>query len=362
MYVFHKWLRYQIENSILMDCTLLPFTSWFLCLIGRFLHKRPQKKGGSGPPTILTVAEEERLVQYCIDMGKIGYGKTKREVSAIVQAIVKEDGRETPCKDRIPGQKWWEGFMRRHKEVSWCKAELLGKECVILAPAKADIWFRELEEYLVGEVKEGASIMKDGSRIFNADEIDFPLLGKTDKVLAPKGSKDIYQQGTSNKTQITVLACASGDGTILPPMTIHPGVHLKYDPTEGVPEGTCLGRTPSGWIDSATFYEWIANHFEPFLQSNGMKKPVLLLVDGHTSHINLDTSDICNAHDIILYCLPPHATLILQPLDDSVFKGLKSRWFAAVRNFQSLHVGEFVSKSKFCRSLFTGLGCSCLGS
>ena len=130
-------------------------------------------------------------------------------------------------------------------------------------------------------------------------------------------------------------------------MMIHPEVRLKYDPTEGAPEGTCLGRTPSGWIDSATFYEWIANHFEPFLQSNGIKKPALLLVDGHTSHINLDTSDICNAHDIILYCLPPHATLILQPLDVSVFKGLKSRWFAAVRNFQSLHVGEFVSKSKF---------------
>ena len=90
---------------------------------------------------------------------------------------------------------------RRTPCLSWHKAELLGKEHAILMPAKADIWFCELEEYLVGEVEEGASIMKDRSRIFNTDEIGFPLLGKTDRVLAPKGSKDVYQQSTSNKTK-----------------------------------------------------------------------------------------------------------------------------------------------------------------
>ncbi|RPA96297.1 hypothetical protein L873DRAFT_1925421 [Choiromyces venosus 120613-1] len=45
----------------------------------------------------------------------------------------------------------------------------------------------------------------------------------------------------------------------------------------------------------------------------------LLLFDGHSSHINAAFLEFCVSHNIIPYCLPPHTTHRLQPLDVSVF-------------------------------------------
>ena len=280
-------------------------------------------------------------------MTKIGYGKSKQEIEQLVQNIVVADGRETPFKDGRPGKSWWEGFRRRHPNVSWRKPELIGKERAVLTSEKADKWFEGLNTYLRSEVEGGMDIMKDPTRIFNADELGFPLQAKSEKVLAPKGAKDVYQQSTSCKSQITVLVCASAAGDIIPPLIIHPGVRLHYDAAFGTPEGTSLGRSPSGWIDTEVFFEWVANEFYPWLTKQQVKLPVLLIVDGHSAHINLQTAEFCYEKQIILYCLPPHSTHVLQPLDVAVFRGLKLRWYNALRKFQGIHIGEFVTKASF---------------
>ena len=49
----------------------------------------------------------------------------------------------------------------------------------------------------------------------------------------------------------------------------------------------------------------------------------MLLTDGHKSHLTLDVVDLCIQNKIILFCLPPHTTYALQPLDVAVFKFLK---------------------------------------
>ena len=48
-------------------------------------------------------------------------------------------------------------------------------------------------------------------------------------------------------------------------------------------------------------------------------------------HINIDVIDVCRENDVILFCLPPHTTHALQPLDVSVFKSLKDSFAKAVR-------------------------------
>ena len=51
-----------------------------------------------------------------------------------------------------------------------------------------------------------------------------------------------------------------------------------------------------------------------FLKHCGSQRPVVLFVDGHASHINLDVIDLARDNDVILFCLPPHTTDTLQPL------------------------------------------------
>ena len=196
-------------------------------------------------------------------------------------------------------------FLRRHPEISMRVPEGLEKERASVTIEKVMTWFDDLEEYFRGdEVQNGLEVFHDPSRIFNADETGFPLAGgKMEKVLAPRGARDVYLQSSSDKshkTQITVLACANAAGSFLPPMMIFQGVRFHYNPTEGGPEVTVPGRSANGWIDSEVFYEWVANHFLTFVKENTIKLPVVLFVHGHSTHINFETATFCKENQIVL--------------------------------------------------------------
>ena len=76
-------------------------------------------------------------------------------------------------------------------------------------------------------------------------------------------------------------------------------------------------------------------------------RPVVLLVDGHSCHIDVETSKFCSKNDILLYCLPPHSSHITQPLDVGFFKPLKVSWAKACETFCLEHPGSSVSKYVF---------------
>ena len=46
----------------------------------------------------------------------------------------------------------------------------------------------------------------------------------------------------------------------------------------------------------------------------------LLLLDGYRSHCMYEFLDHCEKNKIVLFCLPPYATHLLQPLDITVFQ------------------------------------------
>ena len=48
--------------------------------------------GKQGPPTVLTVAEEEILVQHAVHMSHIGYGHTKEQILDVYTSDIDEKG------------------------------------------------------------------------------------------------------------------------------------------------------------------------------------------------------------------------------------------------------------------------------
>ena len=76
-------------------------------------------------------------------------------------------------------------------------------------------------------------------------------------------------------------------------MHVFPGIRFRYNPLEGCVEGAYFGRSDSGWMVTELFYGWLANHFIKHITS---ERPVLLLVDGHTTHIDIETSKFCMHH------------------------------------------------------------------
>ena len=58
----------------------------------------------SGPPTILTPAEEDQLVNHIIKCGKVGYPLSKTDVKLVVKHILDEDKRPNPFPENKPGK------------------------------------------------------------------------------------------------------------------------------------------------------------------------------------------------------------------------------------------------------------------
>ncbi|KAK8386885.1 hypothetical protein O3P69_017953 [Scylla paramamosain] len=71
-----------------------------------------------------------------------------------------------------------------------------------------------------------------------------------------------------------------------------------------------------------------------FIPKLGEKQPVVLFVDGHSSHHSQAISILCNKNSIILYCLKAHASHLIQPLDLAFFGAIRLLWSDAVRKFQ----------------------------
>ena len=83
----------------------------------------------------------------------------------------------------------------------------------------------------------------------------------------------------------------------------------------------------SGWTDDELCATWFKKVFIPYATARNVdNKPILLISDGHASHETPEMRSLAYNHNILLYCLPPHTTHKLQPLDVGVFGPLQTAW------------------------------------
>ena len=102
-------------------------------------------------------------------------------------------------------------------------------------------------------------------RIFNGDETGFPMAPRLCKVLAAKGNPYVYQQGLSNKAQITLLT-ASAAAFYVKPLVVYPGTNFHKTFMETfyceLPNAV-FGHSTSRWMDQELFQNWLENGFIP---------------------------------------------------------------------------------------------------
>jgi hypothetical protein len=75
--------------------------------------------------------------------------------------------------------------------------------------------------------------------------------------------------------------------------------------------------------------------------------PVALFFDGHHSHISLELIRKARDNNILLLCLPPNTTHLLQPLDVGVFAPLKNAWKVILKRHKLETRGANVNKEIF---------------
>ena len=87
--------------------------------------------------------------------------------------------------------------------------------------------------------------------------------------------------------------------------------------------------SPKGWTDSKIGYDWLTNVYDPISKARCPGEYHLLILDGYVSHY-YKFLHYCQQNDITVFCLPPHSTHLLQPLDVGLFSQLQSHYRKAV--------------------------------
>ena len=147
--------------------------------------------------------------------------------------------------------------------------------------------------------------------IFNCDESGMPLAPKAPKVVARKGQKNLSCITSDTKSQVTVLACVNATGDCIPPFVIF-NRKMKTKLAVGEVPNTYYGYSKNGWMDMELFHDWFVNHFLCYAPS---ERPLLLLLDGCSSHFCPDMVKLAASEQVVLFVLPPHTTQVSQPLD-----------------------------------------------
>ena len=188
-------------------------------------------------------------------------------------------------------------------------------------------------------------MMEDHTRIFNCDECNLQVSPSTGKIVAIRGQKNVYEVSPEHdKSALTFVGTFSADGKVVKPTIIYPYVRIPRDIQNSVPDGITVAKTESGWMNSQAFFEYIVNVFDDYLAKNNVKRPAILFIYRHSSHLTMQLSVKCEELEILLYMLPPNTKHLLQPADVDPFKPLKAYWRQHLHQFQRQHPSATVKR------------------
>lgn len=79
------------------------------------------------------------------------------------------------------------------------------------------------------------------------------------------------------------------------------------------------------------------------LNEEGDGQKVFLFLDGYSAHLDVEFSQFCESHGIVLICLMANATHVLQPVDVGINAPLKHYWARELQKHK-LSTGERITK------------------
>ena len=277
-------------------------------------------------------------------MASCGYGYSRSEVvdmaSTYAVALGKRDG------DHPFSLMWFHNFMKR-----WPDLKVRKPRSLELARAKAtseeavSSYFKELDNILTKY-----DLKKAPERIYNIDEKGLKLNYTPPKIVAGTDSGDAPPPAvTPGKGEtVTVIGCGNALGQQIPPFFIFPGQRMRQELLAGSTPGTDGTMSPTGWSNMEIFMSYLTNHFPKYAQGRSESKPILVLYDGHRSHISLPLIDWARNHNIHLFILPAHTSHVLQPLDIGCFGPFERIYNADCHKYMREHSCTGVDKYSIC--------------
>ena len=133
-----------------------------------------------------------------------------------------------------------------------------------------------------------------------------------------------------------MIASICANGSALPPSLIYQGESYDLQDTwlkefDHSAQRAFFACSKNGWSDDTLGLNWLQQVFDRTTKERtSIRDRRLLIVDGHSSHVNMPFIDYADANRILLAVFPPHSTHRLQPLDIGIFSPLANHYSQAI--------------------------------
>jgi len=274
---------------------------------------------------IFSEDQEAMLAEYLLTAAKHNYGHSATMARRLAYEFATQNDVNVPeawLRDCSAGEEWLVGFLKRHQSLS-----IRTPEATSLSRSTA--FNRHNVAKFFGNLNLVYSRQQYGpDAVYNCDETGLTTVQKPPRVIAGKGMKQVASVTSQERGQLVTACCTvNATGNSIPPFLIFPRVYFKQHMLFGAPPGSQGTAYPSGWMTSDTFVRYL-KHFIHYSRCS-TEKQVLLLLDNHESHINIEVINLCKENGITLLTFPPHTSHKLQPLDVAVYGPLKSYYNSA---------------------------------
>ncbi|OWY94593.1 DNA binding protein, partial [Phytophthora megakarya] len=150
--------------------------------------------------------------------------------------------------------------------------------------------FRTLSNVIIEE-------KMDTSKIFNVDETAFDSSSKTTRVVILRGSKNVWHTDPNMNFYLSFVACGSVSGFVVPPLFILPGERVDNIATKECDiYGAAVTTANKASMTASLFAKWLVffSNAAPAL----IKRPLLLLMDGCSSHLSTTIANVADRQQI----------------------------------------------------------------
>lgn len=234
---------------------------------------------------------EENLAEWITEGGVLGAPKSRSDIKLAAWGLSSKNSDEKGGNfgSSGPSNGWLNKFFRRHPEIKKRKAEGLSSASAAVNFHNIQGWFSFVQDWLI--TNGFFDILNDPSRIINMDEAGFEHYPSSGMVFVHKSQKDVYNVARNAKEQTTVLWAFQASGEALKPHIVFAGKRLTNELKTATPDSVTIGLTESGWMTQVHFAHYLENILVPQLRAKGVQFPVIVFLDGHSSHDSIEVGN-----------------------------------------------------------------------
>jgi len=286
-------------------------------------------------PKILPLALDRELSDHLVKLSDKFHGLTCSKVKCLAFQFATANNVQVPgswsTKSRA-GKDWLRLFMKRNK--------LAIRKPEATSLARSTAFNKETTSNFFSNLAQVMDKYKFvPSQIWNADETGTKTVQTPNAIIDAKGKRQVGATSSGERGELVTTICAvNAEGRFIPPCFIFPRTRYQNIFLRGAPSGSLGFATKSGWINDDIWFQFLKHFAAQACASK--QKPALLVIDNHSSHINIDAVNFASDNGIILLTVWPHTTHKMQPLDVSVYGPFKHFYNNALDSWMRNHPGE----------------------